>query len=310
MNHPTDIHEPTAEFRSHLEWQIETAMRRESRLAEPVSGSTPSRWFPTLVIVLLALVAGGAAGIASERVQDAKTRDQLVENIKSERALVQTRLELAKAELQDTQRRFEVGAAGREILADAQRRVMAAESALARLEVDAREIQQTSSAPRNELNAPLAGGKDFVRDRLRLELAAAERDLVAAEETANHARARFETGTGNQAELLRADTDRAMARNRLQQLRMRLELREKFVNDQVTAEQLAQQVRHASLFLEADLVRQQLASAKARLDSLRAMVEIGTMSPLDAKRAEVELLELEIKLKRIQQQLGAVKKEE
>lgn len=312
MTGPMHSHEPTPEFRAHLEWQIETAMRRESRLAEPVTSAPLGglRRFGTAALVIVALAIGGAAGIASERVQDAKTRDQLTDNINSERALLKTRLDLAKAELQDAQRRFEVGAAGREILAEAQRRMSAAESALARLEVDAREIQQTSSAPRNELNAPVVGGTDFVRDRLRLELAAAERDLAAAEAVATQAKARLDVGMGNTAEVLRADTDRVIARHRLQQLQVRLELRDKFVNEQLTAEQLKQQIRHAELALDADLTRRQLAAAKARLDSLRALVEIGTMSPLDAKRAEVEVLELEAKFKLLQQKLSAVKKEE
>lgn len=89
---------------------------------------------------------------------------------------------------------------------------------------------------------------------------------------------------------------------------MRRELREKYLQEQLTAEQLTESVRRGQLTLEADLTRQQLASAKARLDSLKTMVEIGTMSPLDAKRVEVELLELELKFKRIQQQLAALGK--
>jgi len=312
MTGPFHTHEPSAEFKAHLEWQLETAMRRESRLAEPVTSAPLAglRRFGTAALVLIALAVGGAAGIASERVQDAKTRDHLIESAKVEQSLQKTRLDLAKAELQDAQRRFEVGAGGREVLAEAQRRVVAAESELRRLEVDEREIQQTSAAPRNELNAPVVNGTDFVRERLRLELAAAERDLATAETAANQVRARFDMGVANNAERLRADVDRTLARNRLQQVQMRLEMRQKFVNDKLSAEQLAEQVRRAELTLESDLVRQQLAAAKARLDSLRALVEIGTMQPLDAKRAEVELLELEMKFKLLQQKLSALKKDE
>lgn len=310
MNHPADTHEPTAEFRSHLEWQIETAMRRESRLAEPVSGSTPSRWFPTLVIVLLALVAGGAAGIASERVQDAKTRNELLENAKAERALLKTRYELATVELKEARRRFEIGAAGREEVAEALRRADAAEFALTRVDVDIVEIEKSSAPPRNELTAPKVGPSDFVAERLKLELAMADRALRAAEAAVAKAKERFEVGLVPQATLLQADTDLALARNRLQQVRMRLEMREKYVQEQLTAEQLTELARRSELTLDAELARQQLAAALARFEAVKRMVEIGTTSQLDLKRVEVELLELEIKLKRIQQQLGAMKKEE
>lgn len=68
-----DTHEPTPEFRARLAWQVETALRRETRFAEPVGGGGVRR-FGTALIVVAALVVGGAAGIASEQVQDARAR--------------------------------------------------------------------------------------------------------------------------------------------------------------------------------------------------------------------------------------------
>lgn len=310
MTDPLMSHEPSAEFRAHLEWQIETAMRRESRLAEPVTASAPSGWLRTAVIVLVALAIGGAAGIASERVQDVRTRDQLVEGLKTEQALLKTRYELARAELQEAQRRFEVGAVPREVVSEARRHVEAAEAALRRLEIDMREIQETSAAPRNELSAPKVGQSDFVSDRLRVELANAERQLSAAEEAFAKAKRNFEVGLTPNAAMLQADTDVVLARNQLLQLRMRIELRKKYLDEQLNAEQLAESVRRAQLTLEAEATRQQLAAAHVRLQSLKAMVEIGTASQLELKRAEVELLELEVKMKRIQQQIEAPRKKD
>ena len=308
MNHPTD-HEPTAEFRSHLEWQIATAMRRETRLAEPVT-SAPAGWLRTVVVVLLALSIGGVAGIASERVQDAKTRNELLENAKAERALLKNRYDLALGDLKETRRRFEIGAAGREEVAEAQRRAEAAEFALTRVDVDITEIEKSSALPRNELTAPKVGSTDFVAQRLKLELVTAERELRAAEAAAARAKERFDVGLVTHTSLLQEETDVALARNRLQHVRIRLEMREKYLQDQLTAEQLQQQVRRAEVTLDAELTRQQLAAAKVRVDALKRMVEVGVISQLELKRGEVELLELEVKLKRIQQQLAALGKKE
>jgi hypothetical protein len=77
MNSQVEPHEPAPEFRAHLEWQIETALRRETRLAAPVSGRVHR--LGLVLIVLAALATGGVAGMASGRVQDARQRDQLVE---------------------------------------------------------------------------------------------------------------------------------------------------------------------------------------------------------------------------------------
>ena len=305
-----NAHEPSPEFRAHLEWQIETAMRRESRLAEPVTATAPLAWVRTAVIVLVALAAGGAAGVASERAQDATTRNQLIQNAKAEQQLLKTRYDLATADLNEARRRFEVGMTGREEVSEMQRRANAAEMALSRLMIDIMEIEKTSAPPRDELTAPKVGSIDFVARRLENDLTQAQRELVAAEEALAKTRQRFDVGTVPNAAMVQAEIEQATARHRLQELRMRRDLREKYLQEQLTAEQLTESVRRAQLTLEADLTRQQLALAKTRLQSLRGMIEIGTMSPLDAKRVEVELLELELKLNRIQQQLSALGKKQ
>ena len=304
-------HEPSPEFRSHLEWQIETAMRRESRLAEPVT-SAPPGWMRSVVVVLLALAVGGAAGIASERVQDVRTRNQLLESAKSEQLLLRHRYDLAQADLKEAQRRFEVGAAESTEVAQAQLRAHAAELALARLQIDMKEIEQTSTPPRDELTAPRVKDTDFVMLRLDVDLKLAQRQLAAAEEALAKARQRVEVGLAPNAALAQADAQLAAERIRLQELQMRSALRKKYLDEQISAEQLAQSVQRAELTLQADLARRQLAFARERVKSLQAMVEIGTSSPLDLKRAEVELLELEVRMKKLQQLVETLgkKKEE
>ena len=303
-------HEPTPEFRSHLEWQIETAMRRESRLAEPVTAGGTSGWLRTAIVVLAALAIGGVAGIASERVQDVQTRNQLIENAKSELALMQMRVEMARAEYQDARRRFEIGAGHSDTVANAERQLRAMETALSRLKLDIEETERTSAPPRNELNAPLVGDRDYVRDRLRLELDTAQQELAAAEQGVAKARARFQAGLVPPASLVQADSHLALAKHHMQELRVRLELRQKYLQEQLSAEQLAASVRRVQLTLDAELTQHQLEAAKRRLGEIRRGMEIGTATPLDVKRAEIETLELEVKLKNIQQQLAAMGKKD
>lgn len=308
MTDPLMSHEPSAEFRAHLEWQIETAMRRESRLAEPVTASAPSGWLRTAVIVLVALAIGGAAGIASERVQDAKMRDQLIENAKSELALMQMRVEMARGEYQDARRRFEMGAADNDAVARAERQLRAMESALNRLKLNIEETERTSAPPRDELNAPLVSDRDFVRDRLKLELATAQQELAAAEEGVAKAKARFHAGLVPPAALLQADSHLALAKHHMQELRLRLEVRQKFLQDQMNVVELTASMRRAQLSLDAELTKEQLEAAKRRFADVRRQVEVGVGTQLDLKRIEIEILELEVKLKNIQQQLAAIRK--
>ena len=309
MNPAGQSHEITPEFRAHLEWQIESALRRESRFTEPAGGGT-SRLHVAIVAVV-ALFVGGIAVAASGELQDAKQRELLLATANQEEALVRMRVELARADLQEAQRRYEVGASDRETLLAAQRQLRAMEMELQRIRLDTEEIQQTSASPRNDLQAPLVGKRDFVRERLRLQLDTAERGLAAAEEAVAQARQRIEVGIAPMTAKLQADAQLAAARARMQELRIAIEMRERSVTGDVKIEELASEQRRRQLMIQQEVVQQQLQLSRMRLEELRRLVEVGTASQLDLKRIEVEMLEREVELRKIRQEiemLGAVRR--
>jgi hypothetical protein len=299
---PNGLHEPTPEFRERLEWQIETALRRESRLAAPVTGGGLRRWQAALVVAV-ALATGGIAGIASERVQDARERDRLIESVRSDEGLARLRVDLARADLQETRRRFETGATGPESLEAAEQRLRDMETALARLRIDIEEIRATSVAPRNDLEAPLVGQRDFVRERIVLELESAQRALVATERALAQARGRVEVGMASPAVLMRAEADMSHARAEMQRLRATLDMRARALRGEIKGDELARALRRTELILQVDRAQRELEMARVRVERVRGLVEIGTAAPIDFKRAEVELLEREVELKRLREEL-------
>jgi hypothetical protein len=306
-----ESHEPTAEFRSRLEWQVQTALRRGSRFAEPAGGGGLRR-LRVAAMVAIALAAGGAAGVASGRVQDAKQRDQLVEAAKSEESLAALRLDLARTEFQETRKKFEIGVVGRETLLEAERQMKAMEAALARIKLNIEEIIATSAPPRDDLDAPLAGQRDFVRDRLRLELDRAQQALAAAEQTLSQAAARVEIGAASRLAEIHAKEELAAALAQMKLLKSKLELRQQLVTGAIETKQLLQTIRRMELETTRDQAMQELAGARARLQELQRRVEAGTADQLELKRAEVELLERELKLKHLAQELEklrAIRKE-
>jgi len=303
MTGALDPHEPTPEFRAHLAWQLESALRRQSRLAAPVSRSQTLR---IAALVVVALAIGGAAGVAAGHVQDAQQRNSLLQNVQSEEQLVRTRLELARAEYDEVRRRYEIGTAGRESLLVAEQQLRAMEAALKQLQLDLQEIQVTSSAPRNELNAPLAGGRDFVRDRLRLELGAAERMLAAAEERAAEARRQVEIGVAKPAAQMEAAATLARLRGEMQLLHKKVQLRERFVRSDIEPEALAAELRRTELMLGIERAQREMALSRERMELLRRQVEVGLAGQLEVKRAELAVLEAEVELQRMQRELAAL----
>lgn len=301
MNPQGGAHDITPEFRAHLEWQVESALRRETRFATPVAGPMPR--LGAIVALLAALVVGGIAVAASGEWQDARQREAMMETAKSEEALLRLRVQLAEADYQDARTKFETGMAGRETLHAAERQLRAMQAALKRIVLDMEEIGATSAAPRNDLQAPLVGQRDFVRERLALDLDAAQQALVAAELAVAEAQKRVSVGIAPPTAQLQAEAELAQARAHMQQLRAMLELRQRAVKGEIKAEEVATAVRRMELALQRETLTREVELARSRIDQMRRLVDVGQASQLDLKRGEVELLELEVRLQRIRQEL-------
>ena len=301
MNSLSEPHEPTPEFRANLEWQIQSALRRETRFAAAIG--RPAARLRTAVVVLAALVVGGISGVASGELQDARRKDMLIESTKSEEALVRLRVDLARAGYDEARSRFEVGMAGRETVQAAENELRAMETALARLRLDLEEIQISSTAPRNDLQAPLIGKRDFVRERLQLELAQAQRGLAAAEQGLSQVQSRLDVGMAPPAAVLQAQTELSKTRAQMEQLRSTVDLRQRFLKGEIKAEALSSAFRRMELRLQGERLDRELTIARRRVDEVRSLMEIGRATPLELKRAEVELLEHEIELKRVRREL-------
>ena len=304
MNRAEGSHNLRPEFRANLEWQIQSAMRRETRFGEPVRTGHPR--LRAAAMLVLAMAVGGIAVGASGELQDARERQAVLDGAQSELKLIKLRVELAKADFEQTRQRFEVGAVGRETLQAAERELRAQESALARLQLDIEETQISSAAPRHELQAPLVGGRDFVRERLMLELRDTQRQLAGAEQALQQARQRVEVGMAPQATVLAAELEVAEARAQLKQLQGTIELREQAVRGEIKADEIAALQRRMELMLHRDRLRREIEHGRKRIDDVRQQVATGVASQLDLKRAEVELLERETELQRVERELERV----
>jgi len=302
MNGTHEPQGPRPEFRAHLEWQIATALRRESRFDEPTRRRTVTRLGSALALAA-AMAVGAAGAAASGELQESRERNALVEAVRSEETVARLRLELARTAFEDARRAFEVGVGSRDMLLSAESEVHAMEAALKRLALDVEEIQATAKAPRNDLEAPLVGQRDFVSERLKLELASAQTVLVATEKQLADARRRFEVGLASSVSRLQAEAELMEARVRLEQLRGTIELRQRAAAGAVKHEELAAAVRRLELATKTKLAEQELSVARARVEQVRRLVSVGQATQLELKRAEVELLELELEVKTLRQEM-------
>jgi hypothetical protein len=305
MTHDTEPHTPTPEFRAGLEAEVLRAFHREQRAAATRFWNR-SR-VRTLARVAAVLVIGMAVGAAPAQVQDARQRDSLITSALAEERLASLRYMLAREDYERAVKRVDVGLASRASLATAEADLRAAETQVRAIQLNIEEIRATSAPPRDDLAAPAISGRDFVKERLQLEAARAQRAFEAARAAAEESARRRELGLEAPVPELEAEVALATARSRLALLAGKLRLRERFVQTRTAAAEMERELR--TLELEQDLMlaqrRAQLASARLRL--VRDAIEKGTSSRADLLRAELETLEQMSEIEKIETQLRALR---
>lgn len=309
MTGHADRQEMRPEFRAHLEWQIETALRRESRFVEPVTRRVSK--LGAALVLLAAMASGAGAVAASQELQDSKERAALLDAVKADLDVARLRLELARTAYQNEQRRVEVGVVSRESLRAAEAELKAMEALVKKLTIDADEVRLTAKAPRNDLQAPVVEKRDFVSDRLSIDLLSAQAALVAAEQGMQDTKRRFDVGIASRVAMLQAEMEIAQTRARLKELQDTLDLRRRAAAGEVKPEDVASQQRRLELNAQLARVESDLTVARARIEEVRRQSQVGQATELDVKRAEIELLERQAELQRLRQEierLGSVRR--
>ena len=303
-----EAHEPSPQFRAHLEWQIASALRRESRFDEPVR----HRWgsLSAVVMVLVAFALGGMAVAASEQVQDARQKDRLIESVSAQEAMLKMRLDLARAEVQQAQRRVEVGMLEREKLLEIERQAQAIQALLAKLRLDKEEVSASAAPPRDDLDAPLVNGRDFVRERLLVEMQIARNDVAVQEALVAQAVRRLASGITTKIAMQQLEAELEQALSALRLLQGKIELRERALKGGMKPEEAARAQRQLELKISEARLQMEIELSRKQLQEMRRMVETGVATQIELKRVELQLLEKEVELQTLRRTIETLGKRE
>lgn len=311
MNDPTMTHVPSAEFRALLEAEVVRSFRRQQQFAASPR-RIGARGVRSLLLLAVGLVLGASTNYAFAQVQEAQERDRALQAAMETRQLAALRLSLAEESLTRARDAFNVGVIARNDLAAAESEVRDLRMWVMRVELDIAEIRATSMPPRDELWAPRVGDRDFVSDRLKLEAAMHQDRLRAAEQRLQEAEGMHRTGAIASGPLAEAQAAAEDARRALELAGMRLQLRRQFVEGALQSDELERRLHRFELSMAIQQVQGALRRAQERESLARDRARVGAAGELEAKRAEVEVLELQMKLRALATQLErlpAVKKE-
>ena len=231
--------------------------------------------------------------------RDNARRDSVLSAVRAELMLAQLRLQLAQVRVANENHKVAAGVGDATAVAAAEADLRTMETRVARIQLDIAETQSSSVAPRDELTAPLVGGRDFVKERIELDLLAAQQRLSAAEQAVSNADARIRMGAAS--DLTRGDPliDRARASADLAVLAERLSLRREFLDKGTSAEQIARRLEKTQLQQDMLVARQALDLASVRAETIERQAAVGAASDLDVMRAKIEVKERELELQQL-----------
>lgn len=317
MTHEMDVpatagHLPTPAFRAALERQVIAALRDDLTMASipPSARRSRRRDRMRLVAVLtLGMILGIGTQFASAQVRDARQRSELESALKVEVQIAAMRLQVARANHERVRKSYESGALSRQSLLDAAAELRTAELEVARLKLNVEEVQATSAAPRDELWAPRVNGRDFAGERLRLAAAAAQSRLKSAESAEAEVARRLAVGAVSQAAMAEASLTAAEARRDFQVIAQRLTLRDDALRQRMATDEITRQAQRFEVMADLMLAQKRLELARDRLALLRDRARAGAVDELDVKRAEVDVLEQQVELQRLNTRYQALQRE-
>ena len=297
------IYEPDGQFVERLEWQLSSEYRRTNRLKSTLGKIAIPRRMVAITVMVGILMTGVAITKAADYIKDSWRK-------KIEMARVETEVELKKVQLESIREMassVKMQASNGLIREDEYLLMkLAAENAeldFKRSLLNLDEVKMSGEIPRNELYAPIVGGRDFVSERLELEKKEIELDLEQLRIHQGRVNQLIEQNLirGDEMEHIQAEiTNRKMMIDKIQE---RLDLRTRFLAGEITTQELEIEDRMTAAERNLHLAQSQVDSLKTQLKRLEALETQGVISQmevkqiqyaLDAAQAELKLATLEM----------------
>jgi len=313
-----DKHEPSKEFIDRLEWEIGGEVRRRNRHARvppwvPQSGRTAVLALTGIVLVSMAF---GAAGIAAAyQVQTGQWRGDLISGLEQRAEVARQRLKLSTDAQTNTERRLSLGHGNQEDVLEVRAKAAEAEAQVQSLGSQIEEVRVTGREPSNEISAPIVKGRDFVSERLQIEMAVPQAVLEFEGLRLRELERSVSLGAVSPLELEQAKSRVAEADAGVQAFRKKLEIRQQFLARKIDAATAELRILEAEAELNEKALAPKIELARKESQSTAAKVRIGAASTMDQAEAAMRLEELEMErakanldLARVRQQLDQRRK--
>jgi multidrug resistance efflux pump len=289
-------YKPDNQFVDRLEWQLSSEYRRADRLKASSGQISVSRRMVAIAIAIGVLMTGVAVTKAADYIKESWQKKIEMARVETEVELKKVRLESIREMTSDIKSRVSNGLIRGDEYEAMKIAVKNAELDFKRSQLNLEEVQMSGGIPRNELYAPLVGGRDFVSERLEIDIMEVELNLEHLKIPLKRVKQLVEQDMMQRVEMEAIQAEIATHKVNIDKIQRRLDLRKRFLAGEITAREVELEGRLTA-------AENNFHSAQAKVDSLKE--QINRMQNLEAKGAisHMEIRQMEFALDAAQAEL-------
>jgi hypothetical protein len=305
-------HEPRNEFVETLELDIGREVRLRNRSGHthgPIPSSRIRTAVGALVLILASMAAGAVAVGAAYQAESNERRDLLLANYERRVALANQRLSIAGEQLQKAQQAVSLGVASPEALQESRFKVAEAQAQVRAIELQLDEIRATGREPLLEMSAPPVKGRDFVSDRLRIDMSVPEAALELARLQLQKSESLLSLGLVNTIDVDAVRGRVAEVEAAIEAFRTKLEIRQNFVSKKADAVETELRVLESDANHRQKMLSPKVALARKQLERAQKNAQLGTAQRVDLAEATLRLQELEAEIAKADLDLALIRRQ-
>lgn len=300
-------HEPDPRFVEKLEWQVSSELRRLNRRGGPDRLSIRILKIAALMLVSIGLGAGAME--ATQQIQEGWRKELLEVRLEVQLEIARQRVELQRESLEEVREEVEQGLRDSQDVIQEEQQIAQAQSMVDMMALMLEEIRESGREPLGELSSPLVGDRDFVSERIEIQMRVAQVNFNTLQNRVEVDRSRVDAGVYDDIDRQQSDLTAKEAELDLDRLRKKLETRQAYIHGEITAVVAELRVLEVDIQNRIVFLNQQLELYGSELARFREMEEAGLTTPSYARQVRMHNTSIEGRLRLAATELEIVQRE-
>jgi hypothetical protein len=283
-------HKPDIGFVDGLEKQLTSELRRSRRFG-PVDRPAGTKRFMKMAILFIACAATGVAAAKTvEHIESSKRKILQVARIEAMTEQLRARQGVVQSMVEELEERVDAGLIHEDELVEAAIQSKLLDFELEKALLDLEEVHMSGEAPSNELYAPLQDGRDFIIERLEIDLRRVEMIKKHLEVGVDDLKRRVEAGLVSQEEMRELELQIDGANGEIEDVQRRIDLRRGYLSGDLSSREIILMQITKKARSRLDKAERVLKMTEERLTEISELHARGLVRESELRQAEYQVI--------------------